>query len=107
MKCIHCGAWTMVKETREHKPWLTMRRHQCSNGCKTFKTFEVPETAYALGRRRAKEAFYTYERRGLAWKRDDEIARRLKRGEKGAHIARDMNLSDQWVSVIKKRRSLK
>lgn len=103
MKCIHCGAPTMVKETREQGRWKTMRRHQCFNGCATFKTYEIPETAYGLGRRRAREAFWTYERRCLAWKRDAAIKAMLAKGVKGAEAARHFNVSQQWVSLLKKR----
>ena len=47
MKCIRCGAWTSVLETRQDgKVGSVRRRRSCANGCKCFATYEISGVAY-------------------------------------------------------------
>jgi len=32
MKCVHCGVWTFVLETRRRKDGTCVRRYECANG---------------------------------------------------------------------------
>lgn len=41
MKCPKCGAASSVLDTRVYKTVMLVRRRQCFNECRTFKTYEV------------------------------------------------------------------
>lgn len=43
MKCIHCGTWTFILETRRRKNGVCTRRYECANGHR-FTTEERVKT---------------------------------------------------------------
>lgn len=103
MKCTRCGADTRVLETRALGNWQTMRRHQCFNGCRPFKTFEMPISAVSTAKRRWGEAFRTFQKRRELWHRDRAILKMLERGVKGSRVAEMFGIAYKTVSVIKWR----
>lgn len=70
MKCPECGAWTVVKETRESPIFGYRRRRQCAN-YHSFTTQEVVVPQEALDAER--------ELRNQNFKRDVVAVRQSKR----------------------------
>ena len=53
MKCPECGAWTLIKETRESPTFGFRRRRECANYHKfTTQEILVPQEAIAEERRK-------------------------------------------------------
>lgn len=103
MKCIRCGAWTRVLETRAEGQHEIRRRRRCANECEPFWTHEVIATAYTPGRAAAKAALRTVERRILLWKRDQYILAQLALGRSGDDIAAELDISPSTVSLVKRK----
>lgn len=97
MKCVQCGAWTEVLETRKADRGYTMRRmRECANGHR-FPTFEVLGPVYRRDPPTVRQTTVAAEVRAVTWKRDTEMAR-AARTETHAAVAGRYGLSRQAVT---------
>jgi transcriptional regulator NrdR family protein len=103
MKCPQCGAATAVLETRpEHAGIALRRRRQCPHGHK-FNTQEVV-VGVTIGR--IKKQWAAAKAKDALAKRDAEIVRRIKAGEKRYMLAEEYGLSPASITRIATRAKL-
>ncbi len=102
MKCLQCGTWTSVLETREVDEGHTLRRtRQCANGHR-FQTFEVLPPIYKRDMQTVRQTRVAAQVRAATWRRDTEIARRVKT-ETHAAVAASMGLARATITKAVKR----
>jgi transcriptional regulator NrdR family protein len=100
--CPHCGGKkSKVLATRSAGPFLQRRRECQSIGCmKRYYTYEVTERLSKTVMRHADQAKKHSERRSDLHRRNLEIVRRRRAGEKLSVIANDFDMPDTTVSAV-------
>jgi transcriptional regulator NrdR family protein len=102
MKCTFCAAWTSVLETRETDSGHTLRRtRQCGNQHR-FQTYEVLPPIYKRDPRTVRQTRVAAQVRAATWRRDVEIAKRVKT-ESHAAVAESMGLARATITKAVKR----
>lgn len=101
MKCIHCGAWTRVTESRPKGDFVTRRLRVCANACAAFPTFELLAPAYS---RVQKEGGYpsarAAARKVALHRRNRDIQKRHLRGETSRAIATHYDIDRTQVNRV-------
>lgn len=97
MNCIHCGAFSLVKETRDHEHGLTRRRRECANGHR-FNTYEVYEPTVRAAERDLAATARRAQAAARRWARDRKII--LSRASPQA-LAAEHGLTDARVRQIR------
>lgn len=96
MKCHICGAWTIVKETRESPIVGIRRRRECGNG-HLFTTIEVLPAV--VSKRDLRGNMRAAKASAARWQRDDSIRRDPR---SATQLAKVWGISEARVRQIRK-----
>lgn len=108
MNCIKCGHdETFVRQTRRLEGSQVVRRRRvCSCGHR-FNTYEIPEGIWVSVRNRSVDSHdKALQKQAALRKRNEEIVRRVKAGEKRWMLAEEFQLSKNMVSHITRKAGL-
>lgn len=102
MKCIRCGVWTRVLETRSQANTVDRRKRVCGNGHR-FLTYEVTATIYHDGKKRLPGLERGVAARVERRKRDHQIMVLHREGKGPTEIGATVGVSEATVRYVTRR----
>lgn len=102
MKCIHCGVWTRVLETRTHANTVDRRKRECGNKHRFF-TYEVTASIFHDGKRALPGVERGVAARAARRQRDHQIMVLHRAGKGPTEIGKDVGISEAAVRYVIRR----
>jgi transcriptional regulator NrdR family protein len=104
MKCVRCGQFSKVLETRTDQAGMVLRRRrECDHCGHKFSSYEIDDGLAETLKKYLGPHLKAVRKKQELFQRNEKILAKLRAGDKHAVVAAEFGLSDNMVSTIARR----